>query len=363
MKTTKLIITGLFMCALTVQAQTTLNNASVTSGGVQSGTLGTGNTFYGYKAGLGTTGNQNVFIGHSLTNTNTANQSVNIGNSSNIGTGGISIGYQNYTTGRGIAIGRQVSAINNSIAIGDYTSVSGSSNIVFGNWNGIDLTGSSNNNNIFIGSSIASDRTSSSNNIFIGNGTGSSSQGNNCIFIGHGTGNEINGNNLLFIDNANTSTPLIWGDFAANQLKFHGKVGIGFGFGNIPSTAGGINVSSYNLFVYGGILTDEVRIMLNTQWADYVFEKDYKLPKLEDVEQFIVENKHLPNVPSAAEVAENGIELGEIAKIQQEKIEELTLYIIEQNKINKDQTEQIARQQEELNELKEQVKLLLETKN
>ncbi len=217
-------------------------------------------------------------------------------------------------------------------------------------------------------------KTNGSNNVFIGYDSGlrgpgriTTGSGSGNVFIGANvrytvpTGSSIN--NRLAIDNSATTTPLIWGDFAENQLKFHGKVGIGFGFGDIPLTAGGMNVSNYNLFVHGGILTEEVRIMLQTQWADYVFEEDYKLPKLEEVEQFIVENKHLPNVPSATEVAENGIELGEIAKIQQEKIEELTLYIIEQNKINKDQAEQIAQQQAELNELKEQVKLLLETKN
>ncbi len=95
--------------------------------------------------------------------------------------------------------------------------------------------------------------------------------------------------------------------------------------------------------------------MLSSQWADYVFEENYDLPKLEEVEQFIKDNKHLPNVPSAKEVADSGIELGEMTKIQQEKIEELTLYIIEQNKINK-------KQQEEIDELKKQVKLLLESK-
>src|SRR5690606_30422515 len=164
-------------------------------------------------------------------------------------------------------------------------------------------------------------------------------------------------------DNSNTAIPLIWGDFALDQLKFNGKVGIGNSFGNFPTTAGTVNVSAYSLFVNGGILTEEVRVILKAQWADYVFEEDYNLPKLEEVETFIKENKHLPNVPSAKEVTENGIELGEIATIQQEKIEELTLYIIEQNKLNKEQSEQLKQQQSEIDELKDQVKLLLENQN
>ena len=116
-----------------------------------------------------------------------------------------------------------------------------------------------------------------------------------------------------------------------------GKVAIGGSdvvpFGNFPTTSGAVNnVANYNLFVKGGILTEEVRVSLATTWADYVFSKDYKMPTLPELEKKIQEKGHLPNMPSAQEVKENGIELGEMAKMQQEKIEELTLYIIQINK-------------------------------
>jgi hypothetical protein len=65
---------------------------------------------------------------------------------------------------------------------------------------------------------------------------------------------------------------------------------------------------------------------------NYVFETGYDLPSLTSVEQFITTNKHLPNVPSAAEVETEGIDLGEMDKILLQKVEELTLYIIEQQK-------------------------------
>ncbi len=210
------------------------------------------------------------------------------------------------------------------------------------------------------------------NNVFIGAGTRFKSlsinestnptTGSGNVYIGANVGN-VRTDNKLMIDNSSTSTPLIWGDFALDQLKFNGKVGIGNGFSNFPTTAGTVNVSAYNLFVNGGILTEEVRVMLKVQWADYVFEEAYNLPKLEEIETFIKENKHLPNVPSAREVSENGLELGEITTIQQEKIEELTLYLIEQNKINKEQAQQLEKQQSEIDELKEHVKLLLESHN
>ncbi|MFT0716754.1 pyocin knob domain-containing protein [Flagellimonas lutimaris] len=85
------------------------------------------------------------------------------------------------------------------------------------------------------------------------------------------------------------------------------------------------------LAVNGNIHAQEVRVDL-TGWPDYVFEKEHKLPTLKEVEMHIRENGHLINIPSAKEVEENGIELGKMNKLLLEKIEELTLYIIEQDK-------------------------------
>jgi hypothetical protein len=90
--------------------------------------------------------------------------------------------------------------------------------------------------------------------------------------------------------------------------------------------------AGYSLSVDGKIIAEELRIQNSTLWPDYVFEKEYKLPKLAEVEAHIYQNKHLPNVPSAAEVAENGIIVGDMQKTLLRKIEELTLYIIEQEK-------------------------------
>ncbi len=78
-------------------------------------------------------------------------------------------------------------------------------------------------------------------------------------------------------------------------------------------------------------MAEEVRV--RTSWADYVFDKHYELKPLEEVESYIARNGHLPNVPSATKVESEGLNIGDIIRIQQEKIEELTLYIIEQNKV------------------------------
>ncbi|MCL6294413.1 hypothetical protein [Jejuia spongiicola] len=137
-----------------------------------------------------------------------------------------------------------------------------------------------------------------------------------------------------------------------------------------PITAGNPNGSisigttlippGYKLAVGGKVIAEEVKVQLQTSWPDYVFFKDYKLQSLQELEAYINKNGHLPNVPSAKEVVENGLELGEISKIQQEKIEELTLYVIEQNKINIEQSLELKKQSKEIEELKAMVKVLIE---
>jgi hypothetical protein len=108
----------------------------------------------------------------------------------------------------------------------------------------------------------------------------------------------------------------------------------------------------YNLAVGGKIIAEELKVQLQAQWPDYVFTKDYQLPTIAEVEKQIKEKGHLANVPSAKE--------GEMARIQQEKIEELTLYIIEQNKINEKQSSELENQNKKIEELKTMINVLLE---
>ncbi len=91
--------------------------------------------------------------------------------------------------------------------------------------------------------------------------------------------------------------------------------------------------SGYKLTVSGKVLCEELKVKLRSSgWPDYVFGKDYNLPSLMEVEKFIQQYKHLPNIPTAAEVEENGIEVGDMQKRMMEKIEQLTLYVIELKK-------------------------------
>jgi hypothetical protein len=88
---------------------------------------------------------------------------------------------------------------------------------------------------------------------------------------------------------------------------------------------------NYKLSVNGKMRTKEVKVdALN--WPDYVFEVHYPIISLKNLDLYIKENKHLPGMPSAKEVAVNGIELGEMNKKLLEKIEELTLHLIEKDK-------------------------------
>lgn len=84
------------------------------------------------------------------------------------------------------------------------------------------------------------------------------------------------------------------------------------------------------LSVNGSIRAKEVKV--EAGWADYVFDKKYPLRSLKEVENYIGQNKHLPDVPSAAEVAKNGVKVGETEALLLKKIEELTLYLIEKDK-------------------------------
>ena len=92
--------------------------------------------------------------------------------------------------------------------------------------------------------------------------------------------------------------------------------------------------NGYRLYVNGGILTTKVKVAnyCSAAWADYVFANDYKLKPLSEVEAFIKENKHLPNVPSATKLEKDGLDIADMQSIQMAKIEELTLYMIEMKK-------------------------------
>lgn len=122
--------------------------------------------------------------------------------------------------------------------------------------------------------------------------------------------------------------------------------------GNVDATPTG-----YKLFVEDGILAEKVRVALDGEddWADYVFEDDYELMPLEEVDGFIKKNNHLPNVPSAEDMVESGLDVLESDAILLSKIEEAYLYIIEQNKKIKQQNVEITQQNNRISILEKQI--------
>ncbi len=136
--------------------------------------------------------------------------------------------------------------------------------------------------------------------------------------------------------------------FASGDLKATSQLFVGT---NATQEAAG---SSFEVLVDGQGLFEEVKIKTSAAWPDFVFEKDYSLMTLDEVEQHIKENGHLPGVPSAQEIQEKeGFFIGDMHKLQLQKIEELTLYTIDLNKENKEL-------KEELNDVKDQLKMLME---
>ncbi len=134
------------------------------------------------------------------------------------------------------------------------------------------------------------------------------------------------------------------------------------------STTGNVGIGTTTpgnkLEVNGKVRSKEV-IVEATGWPDYVFEADYDLPTLAEIEAFIKANKHLPDVPSAEQVEEQGQHIGEIQKQLLKKMEEMTLYMIElkkENELLKKEKEVNNAQQERIDQLIKRIEQL-ESKN
>lgn len=163
------------------------------------------------------------------------------------------------------------------------------------------------NGNIGINTTVADDKLHIKGNLRLEGGTG------------HTFGMGINDSGDLEFRGDGNQVGMVIGD------QF-GSVGIGFDLPKIPS--------GYRLAVGGKIICEELRVQLSKEWPDYVFRKNYQLMPLSEVAKSIEANGHLPGIPSAEEVAKNGLTLGEMQAKMMEKIEELTLHMIELSKKN-----------------------------
>lgn len=161
----------------------------------------------------------------------------------------------------------------------------------------------------------------------------------NRVVFSNQNGNDPSSNPVWVIDNYNDDFRLFQqptltgvGDVQMTIQNGTGNVGIGTSPNNL-----------YKLSINGTARSKEV--IVETGWADYVFDDKYKLSSLSEVESYIKENKHLPDVPSAKDIQEKGAFVGELMTKMMQKIEELTLYSIEQDK-------KIGQLQQDLIELK-----------
>lgn len=159
-----------------------------------------------------------------------------------------------------------------------------------------------------------------------------------------------NGASIMMNGNGNGNSS----DGSFTFVSSTGSAGVGGGFGfwrynNTTSTwesrmlitgSGHVLIGdvtdnwNYKLFVEQGILTEKLKVAIKTsaQWSDYVFDDKYDLKPLHEVESFIKSNRHLPSVPSAEDVVKEGIDMATMDATLLQKIEELTLYAIQQQK-------------------------------
>lgn len=153
------------------------------------------------------------------------------------------------------------------------------------------------------------------------------------IFITSGTG--INAGSVFFqCDNPLGTSDMVFKPtptVTGLLIRANGKVLIGD-----PATINTTTTTDYKLYVQTGILTEKVKVALSSSanWADFVFDKNYKLQPLTEVESYIKANKHLPGIPSADEVVASGLDLAEMDAKLLQKIEELWLHVIDLKKEN-----------------------------
>lgn len=150
-------------------------------------------------------------------------------------------------------------------------------------------------------------------------------------FFSDGSGYFLNGTPNIYF-RASTNHPILLGtnNTVRMILTNTGNVGIG------------TTQPTNKLDVNGGIGCKELTV-LNYEWADFVFKDDYKLLDLNEVEKFIRVNKHLPGIPSESKIRGTGLSVGEISGKLLQKIEELTLYMIELKKENENLKEMISK--------------------
>jgi hypothetical protein len=176
-----------------------------------------------------------------------------------------------------------------------------------------------------------------------------------------GSGSSVTNTATLYIDGANAQGTNNYALYSSTGLNyFGGTVGINTSY--VPS--------NFLFAINGNMIATGVTVQVKTNWPDYVFNKNYHLPSLNYLKRYISDNKHLPGFPSANEIKNNGIDLGQINTLLTKKVEELTLYLIDkdsqlktdESRIKADE-DKLKTQDERINKLESEVQALLKKGN
>ena len=154
------------------------------------------------------------------------------------------------------------------------------------------------------------------------------------FYIGHQVGTTYAYPSGIFraiTDNPDGATNIYYDGVTSGTRHFYVKAD-GQGYFANSVIIGATDTHGYKLAVGGSIIAESVTLKTQSDWPDYVFSSRYHLPSLRSVEAYVLQWHHLPQMPSASAIVKDGINLGEILKVQTQKIEELTLYMIKQQK-------------------------------
>ena len=208
---------------------------------------------------------------------------------------------------------------------------------------------------------ISSSNSSATTNFMLRNSTGDTllrMRDNGYMSIGYngtvyGRPFTIQGTGMNYYNDPTTFGGAIFPDINHNLILWSDNTGSGQNIVLQPSwgqvTVGTYTpATGYKISIKGKLICEEARVQLSANWPDYVFNKNYKLMPLADLEKSIKKEQHLPDIPAAADMESNGIMLGDMNRRIMEKVEELTLYIIDLNKKNE-------KLQQEVNMLKTQM--------
>ena len=273
----------------------------------------------GYKSTLG---NQNTASGNYSLAAGWGNQA--------IGQTSFALGY--YSKAQGL----------NSMALGMYSCSQNAYGITIGRGlsstkpilnttNGIMLGMYSNVPTLYITTSNGENRTGK---IGIGNITSPSAK----LHIKSDTSGENENADIMLETSASSQYAAIYFKTTDNFIRMRNTASMEFSASSYSSTTGKVgigcvnNMNDFALAVQGGVVSTKVSVLDIDSWPDFVFGNNYKLMNLYELEQYIYANQHLPEVPSAEEVSASGIDLGEMNAILLQKVEELTLHIIELQK-------------------------------